>query len=222
MLVTRRCLGISMGGTKAEAMVINIKVKYEDEMRRLVVKPGLSLSDLRTKIFKLFKLNGDSQQLEIRFTDEDGDVLKMSNDDDVDYSFNQGVYPLRLEVSWSRKLATCLKKCRGPCGGGGGTYWKDGIFKGITAITVTTDSTTLRSIQITYATGKGKTYIAPRHGGGSGKKICTIFKYPSEKLQKISGYCGTVCGCWTVIKGLKFETNRAKYGPFGVVARISF
>ncbi|GLJ50998.1 hypothetical protein SUGI_1085990 [Cryptomeria japonica] len=115
----------------------------------------------------------------------------MSNDEDVDHAFDQGVYPLR------------------------GTYWNDGTFEGITAITVTADSTTLYSIQITYATANGNTHIAPRHGGGSGKEICTVFKYPSEKLQKISGYCGLVWG-FTVIKGLIFETNFARYGPFGV------
>lgn len=48
------------------------------------------------------------------------------------------------------------------------------------------------------------------------------FKYPTEKLQKISGYCGLVHGSWTVIKGLSFETNLSKYGPFGVADWASF
>lgn len=201
---------------------IYIKVKYENENRRVLVYPYYisrqkSLEQLQTAIFETFKMNGDAQQLEIRFRDKDGDVITMSSDDDVKYALMMDVSEHRMEVSWTIAFATSFKKFLGPCGGAGGTRWNDGRFEGIKSITVTADSTTLYSIQVTYATADGNTHIAARHGGDSGKEIYTVFKYPSEKLVKISGHCGTVYDNTTVIKGLTFETNYAKYGPFGVL-----
>ncbi|XP_059068743.1 agglutinin-like [Cryptomeria japonica] len=128
-----------------------------------------------------------------------------------------------MEASLSRNKGSYLKCSEigfhnlGPFGGGGGFDCDDGNFEGINGITVMTSyiDGILLSIQVSYATGKDTTHTGPQHGG-AGKEICTKFEYTTEKLQKISGYCGLVEGSWTVIKGLSFETNLAKYGPFGV------
>ncbi|KAH9295338.1 hypothetical protein KI387_038926, partial [Taxus chinensis] len=201
-------------------------VKYEDDMRRITVKyedgrPDISLFELRSKICNLFQLNGDAHELKLRYRDEDGDVITMANEDDLVDAFKQELYPFRVEVSLTGKNMTEVKHSAiritnlGPFGGGGGIDWDDGTFEDIQGITVTTDPTCLVAIQVHYVTGNGTIFPAARHGG-SGSSVYTVFKYPNEKLQKISGYCGLVESTWTVIKGLSFETNRAKYGPFGV------
>ncbi|GLJ51008.1 hypothetical protein SUGI_1086200 [Cryptomeria japonica] len=186
-----------------------------------------SLHHLKSKIFDRFKLKGVADELNLRYTDEDGDVIVIL--DEVGYSetLTQKLNPIYVEASLSRSEGSSLKCSEisfhnlGPFGGAGGTYWNDGNFEGINAITVTTSSVCLLSIQVSYATGKNTTHFGARHGG-AGEAISTRFKYPNEKLQKISGYCGLVENTWTVIKGLSFETNLAKYGPFGVLDWLPF
>ncbi|XP_057845526.2 agglutinin isoform X1 [Cryptomeria japonica] len=221
-----------MGSRKTGYMSRVIKVKYEDEMRRINVKtedgrPDISVEDLKSKICNLFELNGDAHELKLRYTDEDGDVIVIANEDDFLDACRQNLFPFRMEVSFGRNKGNCLKRSEtglynlGPCGGGGGAYWNDGTFEGINGITVTMDTISLISIQFNYATANGTTHCGARHGG-AGEAICTKFEYPKEKLQKISGYCGIVCDTCTVIKGLSFETNLAKYGPFGVADWATF
>ncbi|GLJ51009.1 hypothetical protein SUGI_1086230 [Cryptomeria japonica] len=125
-------------------------------------------------------------------------------------------YRIRSEES-SLKCSEISFQNLGPFGGGGGTEWDDGYFEGINGITITKSYASLLSIQVSYATVKDTTRTGARHGGAGDHEICTKFMYPTEKLQKISGYCGVVENNWTVIKCLSFETNFAKYGPFGVV-----
>ncbi|GLJ51010.1 hypothetical protein SUGI_1086240 [Cryptomeria japonica] len=205
-----------------------IKVKYEDIMVRFKVvlnyhgDPDISLQKLKSKIFDRFKLKGVADELNLRYTDEDGDVIVILDEEGYLDVFRQNLSPIYIEASFSRSEGSFCLKCSeisfhnlGPFGGGGGIDWNDGNFEGINGITVTSSSECLISIQVSYATGKDTTHTGARHGG-AGEAVCMKFKYPDEKLQKISGYCGLVENTWTVIKGLSFETNLAKYGLFGV------
>ncbi|KAH9320473.1 hypothetical protein KI387_015112, partial [Taxus chinensis] len=146
-------------------------------------KPDISFDQLKHKIPNVLELNDDSRAITLKYVDEDGDVICLSDEDDFNEAIRQELNPFQVEVSRHKPRGIVNL---GPFGGGGGTYdWNDRTFKGIKAITIP-------------------------------------FKYPTEKLRKMSGYCGLVCGNCTIVKGLTFETNVKKYGLFGVRDWIPF
>ncbi|KAH9299199.1 hypothetical protein KI387_030881, partial [Taxus chinensis] len=79
-------------------------VKFNDTLRRLTVlvredgKPDISLEALRSKIRELFKFSPNTN-IVITYTDEDADVVTMADDVDFLDAVNQGLNPLRLDVS---------------------------------------------------------------------------------------------------------------------------
>ncbi|KAH9320470.1 hypothetical protein KI387_015109, partial [Taxus chinensis] len=179
-------------------MAAVIKVRYDGEIRRInLASADISFEDLKSKIYDVLELKGDALRATLKYMDEDGDVVCLSNEDDFNEAIRQELNPFRVEVSTQPKGIHNL----GPFGGGGGSYdWNDGTFKGINGITVTMDSHCLRSIQLHYAAIDETTYTAPRRGGLGNATHTVQFEYPKEKLEKISGYCGVVWGLWTVIK----------------------
>eukprot|EP01018_Ginkgo_biloba_P039066 Gb_05304 [translate_table: standard] len=107
-------------------------------------------------------------------------------------------------------------------GGLGGLYWKDGVFSAIKSIAMTTDSDLgFRSIQVDYDTRHNTTVSGSRHGGFGETNHTIQFKHPGEILTKISGYYGII-NTYLVIRSLEFETNKAKYGPFGAEEGTAF
>uniref|UniRef100_A0A0C9S515 TSA: Wollemia nobilis Ref_Wollemi_Transcript_13461_997 transcribed RNA sequence n=1 Tax=Wollemia nobilis TaxID=56998 RepID=A0A0C9S515_9CONI len=89
-------------------MHLVLKVKYEDTLRRITVSldedgsPDISLEALRSKIRELFNLSPNVRML-ITYTDEDGDVVTMADDVDFLDAIQQGLNPLRLDVSLARR-----------------------------------------------------------------------------------------------------------------------
>lgn len=85
-------------------MALVVKAKYNTSLRRFNVLPmedgslDLSLAGLRSKICELFQFN-PSTQFVITYVDEDNDIVTMADDNDLLDVLNQGLNPLRLEVS---------------------------------------------------------------------------------------------------------------------------
>eukprot|EP01018_Ginkgo_biloba_P035315 Gb_41629 [translate_table: standard] len=85
-------------------MDLIIKVKHEGTLRRFTVvlkedgSSSLSLDALRGKIRQLFKF-GCNQDMVITYTDEDKDVVTIADDADLMDAVQQGLNPLRLDVS---------------------------------------------------------------------------------------------------------------------------
>uniref|UniRef100_A0A7C9DXH2 Jacalin-type lectin domain-containing protein n=1 Tax=Opuntia streptacantha TaxID=393608 RepID=A0A7C9DXH2_OPUST len=105
----------------------------------------------------------------------------------------------------------------GPWGGEGGQPWDDGVYTGVRKIRLTRSGEAICSIQIEYDRN-GQSAWAVQHGAQN--EACTHlvkFNYPSEFLACISGYYDALFGDGRkmVVRSLSFQTNRAKYGPFG-------
>ncbi|XP_021911591.1 jacalin-related lectin 3 [Carica papaya] len=111
----------------------------------------------------------------------------------------------------------------GPCGGGGGSRWDDGIYSGIRQIVIT-HGACIDSIQIEYEKD-GRSVWSKKHGGNGGNNTDTVkLDYPDEFLSSIGGKYGSqdLLGGPEVIRSLVFESNRRKYGPFGIEQGKSF
>ncbi|KAL2465390.1 ubiquitin-associated (UBA)/TS-N domain-containing protein [Abeliophyllum distichum] len=85
-----------------ETSTIVIKVKYEDMLRRFnaqIVDKELYLNveGLREKIFSLFNF-APNTELTLTYTDEDGDVVTIVDDDDLYDVVRQALNPLRITV----------------------------------------------------------------------------------------------------------------------------
>ncbi|KAK4375677.1 hypothetical protein RND71_006354 [Anisodus tanguticus] len=81
---------------------IVIKVKYGETLRRFNVcvaddKLGLNMDGLREKIFQLFNFPPDSE-LTLTYIDEDGDVVTIVDDEDLQDIVRQELDPLRISV----------------------------------------------------------------------------------------------------------------------------
>ncbi|XP_074316234.1 protein NBR1 homolog [Silene latifolia] len=80
-----------------------IKVKYEETLRRLNVaingdqKLDLSMEGLRLKIRSLFNLPTDAS-IRLTYKDEDGDLVTLGDDDDLNDIVRQGLNPVRISV----------------------------------------------------------------------------------------------------------------------------
>ncbi|KAM1513305.1 hypothetical protein ACFX1Z_024748 [Malus domestica] len=101
--------------------------------------------------------------------------------------------PLSTKEGGKRKTTVV-----GPWGGNGGIPWDDGIYNGVREITVVyghcIDSITLIKLE-----------------------------YPDEYLVSVTGnYCLLAYGGTAIIRSLKFQSNRRKFGPFGIEEGTTF
>ncbi|XP_042495950.1 inactive protein RESTRICTED TEV MOVEMENT 1-like [Macadamia integrifolia] len=103
----------------------------------------------------------------------------------------------------------------GPHGyGHQGNPWEDKGQSMLTHIFISYDSKRVYSIQ-TACIQDGKLQLSDKHGG-DGKMFKTVeINYPSEFLTGISGYEENDLGDY-MLRSLTFQTNRRKFGPFGL------
>lgn len=104
----------------------------------------------------------------------------------------------------------------GPWGGSGGSRWDDGIYSTVRQLVIV-HGAGIDSIQIEYDQ-KGCSIWSGKHGGSGGLKTDKVkLDYPDEYLTSIHGYYGSL-NQWgtTFVRSLSFESNKKKYGPFGV------
>lgn len=122
---------------------------------------------------------------------------------------------VKNEVVWAMPRAAIHDI--GPWGGEGGQPWDDGVHTGVRKIHLTRSGEAICSIQIEYDRN-GQPVWAAQHGAGN--EACTHlikFNYPHEVLTCISGYYDALFGDRRkmVVRALSFQTNRARYGPYG-------
>ncbi|KAJ1279769.1 hypothetical protein BS78_04G180800 [Paspalum vaginatum] len=90
-------------GPQAEAWDVTFKVKYGDTLKRFYGHANgshfdMNLSALRAKITTAFKFGPDADFI-LTYTDEDGDVVMLDDDDDLrDAALRQKLNPLRIAV----------------------------------------------------------------------------------------------------------------------------
>ncbi|XP_021727905.1 jacalin-related lectin 3-like [Chenopodium quinoa] len=91
----------------------------------------------------------------------------------------------------------------GPWGGQSGYKWDDGIYSGVR--------------QFEYDKN-GRAIWSDKHGGNNGTRTDQIkLDYPTQYLVSISGFCGSITkGGPVIVRSLSLQTNRKKYGPFGI------
>ncbi|GFQ07014.1 jacalin-related lectin 3 [Phtheirospermum japonicum] len=104
----------------------------------------------------------------------------------------------------------------GPWGGEEGFYWDDGVYSTIRQLEIA-HGAGIDSIKIEYDM-KGKSVWSEKHGGLGGFKLDKVrLEYPDEYLTLLHGHCGSLQERGPIIvRSLTFETNKRKYGPFGV------
>ncbi|KAL0391939.1 UNVERIFIED_CONTAM: Jacalin-related lectin 3 [Sesamum radiatum] len=104
----------------------------------------------------------------------------------------------------------------GPWGGQSGYYWDDGVHSTIRQLEIG-HGTGVDSIRIEYDS-TGRSVWSERHGGSGGTKTDKVrLEYPDEFLISVHGYYGSLQeGGHVIIRSLTFESNKRKYGPFGV------
>ncbi|KAK4275148.1 hypothetical protein QN277_018281 [Acacia crassicarpa] len=104
----------------------------------------------------------------------------------------------------------------GPWGGSGGSRWDDGIYSTVRQLVIAYGAG-IDSIKIEYDQ-KGCSIWSDKHGGSGGLKTDKVkLDYPDEYLTSVHGYYGSL-NQWgtTFVRSLSFESNKKKYGPFGV------
>lgn len=123
---------------------------------------------------------------------------------------------MKNEVVWGMPREPALHDI-GPWGGEGGQPWDDGVYAGVRKIRLTRSGEAICSIQIEYDRNGHSLWAAPH---GAGNEACTHLiklNYPYEVLTCISGYYDALFGDRQkmIVRSLAFQTNRAKYGPYG-------
>ncbi|KAJ4838015.1 hypothetical protein Tsubulata_030946 [Turnera subulata] len=104
----------------------------------------------------------------------------------------------------------------GPWGAQNGVRWDDGVNNSVRQVVIY-HGAAIDSIQIEYDK-EGRSVWSEKHGGCSSIKT-NKFKldYPDEYLVSISGHYGPMVDYGPVlVRSLVFESNRKKYGPFGI------
>ncbi|XP_059638109.1 jacalin-related lectin 3-like, partial [Cornus florida] len=102
----------------------------------------------------------------------------------------------------------------GPFGGQRGDQWDDGKYSTVRQLIISYGSV-IDSVQIEYD-DNGKSKRSVKHGKSeSGTKIKVQLDYPNEYLISISGYL-TEDSNKAVIRSLTIQSNKKKYGPYGV------
>ncbi|CAN8292369.1 unnamed protein product [Cochlearia groenlandica] len=110
----------------------------------------------------------------------------------------------------------------GPWGGQSGHAWDDGMFTTVRQIVIA-HGTGIDSIQVEYD-NKGSSVWGEKRGGKGGTKFDTVkLDYPHEYLTSVQGTYGSF-DVWgnLCLRSLTFESNRKKYGPFGVESGTYF
>ncbi|GLJ05512.1 hypothetical protein SUGI_0019360 [Cryptomeria japonica] len=104
----------------------------------------------------------------------------------------------------------------GPWGGPGGAPWDDKAYSGVKQIVIVSGAC-IDSVRFEYSK-KGRSVWSEKHGGNGGDSTYqVVLDYPNEYLTAISGHHGSIShGSPSVIRSLTFQTNRKKYGPYGV------
>lgn len=104
----------------------------------------------------------------------------------------------------------------GPWGGHNGARWDDGVFTCVSQVVISCGAG-IDSILIEYDKN-GSSVWSDKHGGGGGFKTNKVkFNYPEEFLVSVSGYYGSIIDYGPVlVRSLVFESNKRKYGPFGL------
>ncbi|XP_051136456.1 protein JOKA2-like [Andrographis paniculata] len=92
-----------------------IKVKYGDVQRRFIAgilgeKLYYSMDGLKKKIRFLFDIS-PNVELILRYTDRDGDVMHLVDDDDICDVMKQGLNPLRLTLLLGSRIASSVPSC---------------------------------------------------------------------------------------------------------------
>ncbi|KAG2319688.1 hypothetical protein Bca4012_054073 [Brassica carinata] len=110
----------------------------------------------------------------------------------------------------------------GPWGGQSGHAWDDGMFTNVKQIVIA-HGYSIDSIQVEYDKN-GSSVWSEKRGGKGGIKVDKInLDYPHEYLTSVKGtysafdVWGNLC-----IRSLSFESNRKRYGPFGVESGTYF
>ncbi|KAK4275149.1 hypothetical protein QN277_018282 [Acacia crassicarpa] len=105
-----------------------------------------------------------------------------------------------------------------PWGGSGGSRWDDRIYSTVRQLVIVYGAGSgIESIKTEYDQ-KGCSIWSDKHGGSGGLKTDEVkLDYPDEYLTSVHGYNGSLNQRGpTFIRSLSFESNKKKYGPFGV------
>ncbi|CAK7346306.1 unnamed protein product [Dovyalis caffra] len=104
----------------------------------------------------------------------------------------------------------------GPWGGQSGARWDDGVYNTVRQVVIC-HGAAIDSIQFEYDK-RGSSVWSEKHGGTGCLKTSKVkLDCPDEYLVSISGHCGCVVDYGPVlIRSLMFESNKKKYGPFGI------
>ncbi|KFK44089.1 hypothetical protein AALP_AA1G214700 [Arabis alpina] len=124
---------------------------------------------------------------------------------------------LNLRMSVEGKPASV-----GPWGGQSGHAWDDGMYTTVRQIIISHGSV-IDSIQVEYDKN-GSSVWSEKRGGKGGKNFDKVkLDYPHEYLTSVHGTYGSF-DVWghLCVRSLTFESNRKKYGPFGVESGTYF
>ncbi|CAN1824129.1 Jacalin-related lectin 3, partial [Linum perenne] len=104
----------------------------------------------------------------------------------------------------------------GPWGGQTGARWDDGVYTAVRQVIIF-HGAAIDSVQFEYDK-KGSSVWSEKHGGTGGIKTNKVkLEYPEEYLVSISGhYGGLVEFGPPLVRSIVLESNRKKYGPFGI------
>ncbi|KAF9686777.1 hypothetical protein SADUNF_Sadunf02G0025000 [Salix dunnii] len=104
----------------------------------------------------------------------------------------------------------------GPWGGQSGARWNDGVYSTVRQVVIC-HGAAIDSIHIEYDK-RGSSVWSDKHGGTGCLKTNKVkLDYPDEYLVSISGYiCCLVEYGPVLVRSLMFESNKKKYGPFGI------
>ncbi|XP_059650706.1 jacalin-related lectin 3-like [Cornus florida] len=102
----------------------------------------------------------------------------------------------------------------GPFGTTSGQQWDDGTYNTVRELIIYS-GWVIDSIQVVYNDIDGKPISGKKHGGNGGQRNEVKFDKPDEFLISVSGYFGQVDNM-VAIRSLEFQSNKTKYGPFGM------
>jgi len=101
----------------------------------------------------------------------------------------------------------------GPFGSYGGQLWDDKTYNTVRELKIYAGAV-IDSIQVVYEDTNGNQVPGTKHGGGGGG-LNTVILDSDEYLVSFWGYHGQV-GSLVAIRSLGFQSNKRKYGPYGV------
>uniref|UniRef100_A0A2P2ISF5 Jacalin-related lectin 3 n=1 Tax=Rhizophora mucronata TaxID=61149 RepID=A0A2P2ISF5_RHIMU len=104
----------------------------------------------------------------------------------------------------------------GPWGGQNGARWDDGVCNSVRQVVIC-HGAAIDSIHVEYDK-KDSSVWSEKHGGTGGIKTSKVkLNFPDEYLISISGHYGSMVDYGPVlVRSLVLESNKKKYGPFGI------